>query len=116
VVYLPTGSHWAVLRLRQSEWRQLRFRLLQHQAAIYTEIDRLESEAEFRFAIALPVILVGFAAAGQATEANTAIAVGGVNLGALLARAGVAVSGTTERTMVDLVLDRVVTLPVMDAL
>jgi hypothetical protein len=33
-----------------------------------------------------------------------------------LIRAGVAVSGTTERTMVDLIEDRVVTLPLMDAI
>jgi len=114
--YLPGGRERAVVRLRQSEWRQLRFRLLKQHPEIYTEIDRMESEAEFRFAIAIPVIALGIAAAERATTYQTLWGVGGTVIGLLLIRAAVAVSGATERTMVDLIEDRVVTLPVMDAI
>ena len=116
LAYRRKGKEHEPLRLRQSEWRQLRFRLLENHPAIYGEIDRMESEAEFRFAIALPAIILGIAAGERAATHGALWTVGGVLVGLALVRAGVAVSGTTERTMVDLVQDRVVRLPVMDAI
>jgi hypothetical protein len=79
-------------------------------------MDRLEAEAEFRFSVALPVAFVGIAAAVAAPGPGQLYWITGVALGIVLIGTSVAVSVVTEDTMVDLVADRVVQLPVIAAI
>jgi hypothetical protein len=107
---------WVYVRERQREWRQLRFRLLRERPEVFNEIDRLEAEAEFRSAVALPVAFLGVAVAIAAPGRDWPYWVGGAVLALLLFAAGVATSIAVEQTMADLVADRVVRLPVIAAI
>jgi hypothetical protein len=83
---------------------------------MYDEIDRLEGEAEFRFAVAVPVAFVGAAAMFRVPQHGWALLCAGVVLGILLVIAGATVTRTAERTMVDLLVSGTIVLPVEQAI
>jgi hypothetical protein len=102
------------IRVVQQEWRQVHFRLMEEKPELFSEVDRLESEGEFRTAIALPVAGLGIAAAFSG--GSVWLGVIGVVAGILLSRGGVAITGHAERAVADFVLDERVKLPFLDAL
>jgi hypothetical protein len=101
------------IRVVQQEWRQVHFRLMEEKPELFSEVDRLESEGEFRIAIARPVAGLGIAAAFRG--GSPWLAAAGVAAGVLLARGGVAITGQAERAVADFVLDERVKLPFLDA-
>lgn len=109
----PSKETLESIRVVQQEWRQVHFRLMEEKPELFSEVDRLESEGEFRSAIALPVAGLGIAAASRGGAPWLAVA--GVVAGVLLARGGVAITGQAERAVADFVLDDRVKLPFLDA-
>jgi hypothetical protein len=109
----PSKETRKSIRVVQQEWRQVHFRLMEKKPELFSEVDRLEAEGEFRSAIALPVAGLGIAAAFRGGSPWFAVA--GLVAGVLLARGGVAITGQAERAVADFVLDKRVKLPFLDA-
>ena len=94
----PEEAAEAVLRHRRldpkehlrREWRQIHMRLLGNDTELYGEIDRFESEAEFRTTLAAPVVVLGIVVAFRVDPwwAVVAVLVGAIGFAGLLGWAG----------------------------
>lgn len=105
------------LRLRQLEWRLVRFSLLTTDTAVYGELDRLEAEGEFRVAVGVSVIALGIALAtrrGPYMWWMPLVATG--TLGVALLLASVHVAKQVEQVVVDLIKDGRIPLPFITTL
>jgi hypothetical protein len=98
----------------QQEWRMIQFQLLVKQPVLAAEIDRIESEAEFRRALVIPLALL--AAAIGVSGGRWWIVALLVLLDVLVLRASIFATLDAEHATADLLLSDVVQLPLIDAL
>ena len=100
-------------RTVQREWRQTHFRLLVERPALFGELDRLEAEGEFRFAIALPLFVLGIVLTDRLD--SWWMATGTAAVVTILVLGGMESTKRAENALSDLVLHGLVELPFITA-
>jgi hypothetical protein len=111
-IWAPRGS----LRLRQEEWRFVRYRLMSQHPELFAELDRLESEGDLRLAVGPPIAALGIVAAWKTGPLLPAVLIAAASaaIGIASMLTSLRAANQAEELVVDLLRTGMVELPLLE--